>query len=59
MFNHIFNTFFFSQGITLLAKSTNTPQKTNIKPENGPREKESPFGKHHFQVPAVSLFPGV
>lgn len=35
------------------------PMKTNIKPENGPLQEETPFGKtHHFQVPALS-FSGV
>ena len=28
-----------------------TPPKTNMKPENGPLEKEIPIGNHHFQVP--------
>ena len=28
-----------------------TPPKTNMEPENGPLEKEIPFGNHPFQVP--------
>ena len=32
-----------------------TPPKTNMEPENGPLEKEIPFGNHPFQVPAVSF----
>ena len=28
-----------------------TPLKFNMEPENGPLEKEIPFGNHHFQVP--------
>ena len=33
-----------------------TPLQTNMEPENGgPMEEEIPFGKHHFQVPAVSF----
>ena len=28
-----------------------TPPKTNMEPENGPLEKENPFGNHPFQVP--------
>lgn len=27
--------------------------KTNIEPENGHLKEEIPFGKQHFQVPAV------
>ncbi len=29
--------------------------KTNIEPENGPLEKEIPFGNRHFQVPCYFL----
>ena len=32
-------------------KSTTTPPKTNMEPQNGPLEKEIPIGNHHFQVP--------
>ena len=31
--------------------STPTPLKFNMEPENGPLQKEIPFGNHHFQVP--------
>ena len=32
-------------------KETYTPPKLNMEPENKSLEKESPFGKHYFQVP--------
>ena len=31
--------------------SRRTPLKTKMEPENGPLEKEIPFGNHPFQVP--------
>ena len=34
---------------------TDTPPKTHMEPENGPLEKEIPFGNHPFQVNNVSF----
>ena len=40
---------------TAMTFSDVTPRKTNMEPENGPLEREIPFGNHHSQVPAVSF----
>ena len=38
-----------------LDKLTKTPPRTSMEPEKERLEEEIPFGRHHFQVPAVSF----
>lgn len=50
---------FFAQQISVdpncVWKETYTPPKLNMESENKSPEKESPFGKHYFKVPAVKF----
>ena len=49
------NASFLTRHVLCISLYRITPPKTNMEPENGPLEKEIPFGNHPFQVPAISF----